>query len=157
MSIDIASALRNVLSLSGATAVFGSSHAVFAGSMYGALLKYVTTFPASTSLLPPGRKLLFRSSTPGSTAERLLVLDVLTRSMMYFGAGEGETPRADAHQCARFAHTTRVVTSKPLVSSLYGPVPIGLCGLYVVSCSAVLIVLPCTGLIIGMFKTMFCH
>ena len=57
------------------------------------------------------------------------MLLVLTRSMMYFGAGDGATPWSAAHQCALFAQTTRVVTSKPDVSSLYGPVPIGLCGL----------------------------
>jgi hypothetical protein len=34
--IDIASARRNARSESGALVVFGTSHAVFAGSMYGA-------------------------------------------------------------------------------------------------------------------------
>ena len=57
------------------------------------------------------------------------MLLVLTRSMMYFGAGDLEMPCSDAHQCSRFSQTTRVVTSKPEVSSLYGPVPIGVCGL----------------------------
>ena len=44
------------------------------------------------------------------------MLLVLTRSMMYFGAGEGSMPRSDAHQCAFFTQTTLVVGSKPLGS-----------------------------------------
>ena len=55
MLIDIASARRKTRSFNGATVVFGSSHAVFAESMYGAFGKYVCTLPESTSLLTPGR------------------------------------------------------------------------------------------------------
>ena len=55
---------------------------------------------------------------------------------MYFGFGDGETPSLAAHQFVFLTYTTRVVGSQPAGSILYGPVPTGLAGLYVVSLAA---------------------
>ena len=77
---------------------------------------------------------------------------------MYFGFGDGETPSLAAHQFVFLTYTTRVVGSQPAGSILYGPVPIGFAGLYVVSLAASVISgFACVGLTIGMLYIAFCH
>ena len=61
--------------------MFGTSHAVFAESMYGAFVKYVWMLPR-ISLSMPGKKLLLRSILPWRKFCSDAVFDVLWMSTM---------------------------------------------------------------------------